>query len=246
MDDGAQTPEVSLAMLRMAAASGTTDIVGTPHSNGEFEFQPDLITERIQYLTEQTGGIPRIHRGCDFHLSFDNVMSALENPKKFSINGGRYILVEFSDFNIAPSLDNILDQLLGVDLIPIITHPERNPILRKETEKIYRWVNMGCLVQVTAGSVLGGFGKGAAATARQLLAKGAVHFIASDAHDPVHRHTRLDEAFALIRKDCGDETAELLFNDNPARVIRNQYISDTPMPTEEKKPWWQFWGGVSR
>lgn len=243
MDDGAPTPEVSLEMLRMAAASGTTDIVGTPHSNGEFEFRPDLISERIQYLTEQTGGSPRIHRGCDFHLSYDNVVAALENPKKYSINGGRYILVEFSDFNIPPSMDSILDQLLGVDLIPIITHPERNPILRKEVDKIYRWVNDGCLVQVTAGSVLGGFGRGAAGTARQLLSKGVVHFIASDAHDPVYRTTRLDKAFEVISTEYGDETAELLFIGNPGRVIRGEYISDAPMPVVEKKKWWQFWAG---
>ena len=246
MDDGSPTPEVSLEMLRMAAASGTTDIVGTPHSNGEFTFQPELITERIEYLRQHTNGIPRIHRGCDFHLSFDNVVSALENPKKYSINGGRYLLVEFSDFNIAPSMDNILDQLLGVDLIPIITHPERNPILRKEVEKIYKWVNMGCLVQVTAGSVLGGFGKSAQATARKLLSKGVVHVIASDAHDPVHRHPRLDEAFDLITADYGDETADLLFNGNPTRVIRGEYISDAPLPVSEPKKWWQFWSDSDR
>lgn len=243
MDDGAPTPEVSLEMLRMAADSGTTDIVGTPHSNGEFEFRPDLITERIQYLTEKTGGTPHIHRGCDFHLSFDNVVAALENPKKYSINGGRYILVEFSDYNIPPSMDNILDQLMGVDLIPIITHPERNPILRKDVEKIYRWVNEGCLVQVTAGSVLGGFGKSAAGTARQLLSKGVVHFIASDAHDPSYRTTRLDQAFAAITSDYGQETAELLFIENPRRVIRGEYISDAPLPVVEKKQWWKFWPG---
>ena len=246
MDDGSPTAEVSLQMLRMAAASGTTDIVATPHSNGEFEYQPDLIAERIQYLAAQTGGIPRIHRGCDFHLSFDNVVSALEDPKKYSINGGRYLLVEFSDLNVPPSMDNILDQLLNVDLIPVITHPERNPILRKEIEKIYRWVHMGCLVQVTAGSVLGGFGKNALATARQLLAKGVVHVIASDAHDPVYRTPRLDEAFALITRDYGAEVADLLFTDNPTRIIRSEYISDAPMPVAEPKKWWQFWADPGR
>src|ERR1700683_4597300 len=86
MDDGAPTIEVSLEMLRVAAAAGTTDIVATPPSNGEFEYQPALIAERIEELTRQTGGAPRIHRGCDLHLSFDNIVEAVENPAQFSIN----------------------------------------------------------------------------------------------------------------------------------------------------------------
>ena len=85
MDDGAPTMDVSLEMLRMAAEAGTTDIVATPHSNAEFEYQPALIAERIEELTRQTGGRPRIHRGCDLHLSFDNIVDAVETPGKYSI-----------------------------------------------------------------------------------------------------------------------------------------------------------------
>jgi protein-tyrosine phosphatase len=246
MDDGAPTEDVSLEMLRQAAESGTTDIVATPHSNGEFEYNPELIAEQIRELTEKSGGIPKIHRGCDFHLSFDNVVGALENPQRFSINGRRYLLVEFSDLNVPPSMDRILDQLLGVDLVPVITHPERNPILRREIGKLENWVNQGCLIQVTALSILGGFGKSAQATAHQLLSKGIVHVIASDAHDPVHRHPRLDEACAAISRQYGEETAELLFTGNPGRIIRGEFVSDAPMITAEKRKWWQFWGSEAR
>src|SRR5271168_2638904 len=87
MDDGSPTIEVSLEMLRLAAGAGTTDIVATPHSNGEFVYQPELIDERIRELNEKTGAKPKVHRGCDLHLSYDNIMEALEKPAKFSING---------------------------------------------------------------------------------------------------------------------------------------------------------------
>ena len=89
-------------------------------------------------------------------------------------------------------MDKVLDQLLNVDLIPIVTHPERNPILRKDAAKLEGWVGAGVhRVQVTALSILGGFGKQAQAAARQLMQKGLAHVIASDAHDPVHRHPKL-------------------------------------------------------
>ncbi|HYA18663.1 MAG TPA: CpsB/CapC family capsule biosynthesis tyrosine phosphatase [Bryobacteraceae bacterium] len=242
MDDGAPTEEVSLEMLRLAAAAGTTDIVATPHSNGEFEYQPELIAERIRDLTAKTGGTPRIHRGCDFHLSFDNIEQAMETPGRFSINGKRYLLVEFADLHIPHSANRILEQLLGVDLVPIITHPERNPIIRKEPEKLNAWIDQGCLVQVTALSVLGGFGKSAEAAAHQYLSKGMVHFIASDAHDPVHRHPKLDEAYAAIAQDWDQDLAELLLVRNPGKAIRGEYIEDGKLPVAVKRPWWQFWG----
>lgn len=243
MDDGAPTPEVSLEMLRMAAAAGTTDIVATPHSNAEFVYRPELIAERMAWLTEQTGGTPRIHRGCDLHLSFDNIMEALENPGKYSINGHRYVLVECSDLHIVATMDRVLDQLLGVDLVPIVTHPERNPILQKEPKKLEAWVELGCLVQVTGGSVLGGFGKRAHAAAHELLGKGMVHVIASDAHDPVHRHPRLDDAFRAISGEYGADIAELLLRLNPGRIIEGKYVSSDRFARATKRKWWQFWAG---
>ncbi len=241
MDDGAPTIEVSLEMLRQAAASGTTDIVATPHSNGEFEYQPALIDQRIAELTKLTGGVPRLHRGCDLHLSFDNISEAIENPSKFAICGGRYVLVECSDLHISGSMDKVLDRLMGVDLVPIVTHPERNPILQKELNRLDAWVDLGCLVQVTALSVLGGFGKRAETTAHALLAKGEVHVIASDAHDPVHRHPRLDEAFAAISTQYGQDIAQMLLVDNPGRIIRGQYVSAEKWQRAQPGKWWQFW-----
>lgn len=243
MDDGAPTEEVSLEMLRLAAEGGTTDIVATPHSNSEFVYQPELIAERIAQLTAKTGGTPRIHKGCDLHLSFDNIVEAMENPSKYSINGHRYVLVECSDMHITGNMDHVLDQLLTVDLVPVVTHPERNPILQKEPKKLESWVELGCLVQVTALSVLGGFGKRAHVAAHDLLRKGMVHVIASDAHDPVHRHPKLDTAFAAVSKQYGADIAELLFRSNPGKIIAGKYVSSDRFVSAAKRSWWQFWGG---
>lgn len=241
MDDGSPTEEISLEMLRLAHESGTTDIVATPHSNGEFEYQPALIDERIAYLNQRTGNKPRILRGCDLHLSYDNIVAAVADTKRFSINGHRYILVECSDLHISGSMDRVLDQLLAADLVPIVTHPERNHILRRDIGTLEKWVDLGCLVQVTALSVLGGFGKKAAGSAHDLLSKGMVHVIASDAHDPVHRHPRLDEAFAAISSRYGADIAELLFTANPGRIIRGDFVSSDKIFIRKPAKWWQFW-----
>ena len=93
LDDGARECSDSLAMLKMAADCGTTDIVASPHSDLRFAFLPELINERIDHLTGASGGVPRIHRGCDFHLSFENVQDALAFPHKYTIGGLSYLLV---------------------------------------------------------------------------------------------------------------------------------------------------------
>jgi protein-tyrosine phosphatase len=140
-------------------------------------------------------------------------------------------------------MDRVLDQLLAVDLIPIVTHPERNPILQKEPKRLDGWVELGCLVQVTAGSIMGTFGKRAQAAAHGLLSKGMVHAIASDAHDPEYRHPRLDQAFSAIAGEFGTEIAELLFRDNPGRIVQGKFVSSDRFPVAERRKWWQFWQG---
>ena len=100
LDDGAAGMEQSLEMLRAAAESGTTDIVATPHSNAAFAYQAELLEERIGELASRTDGKPLIHRGCDLHLSVDNIDEVLRRPSRYSINGKQYLLVECPDFHV--------------------------------------------------------------------------------------------------------------------------------------------------
>ena len=123
IDDGAKDRDESLAMLKLAAETGTTDIVATPHSDLQYKLDPDLVTERIRDLSEATGGSPRIHRGCDFHLSLDNVHAALENPAGFTINGLSYLMVEFADVFIPPSTEEIFRRFIELGVVPVVTTP---------------------------------------------------------------------------------------------------------------------------
>src|SRR4051812_36338517 len=111
LDDGADTRETSIAMLKMAAEAGTTDIVATPHANFEYRFDKVLVSQRIAELAEATAGRPRIHSGCDFHLSFENIEDALQTPARYTINDGPYLLVEFPEFSIS-HMRQVLDALL--------------------------------------------------------------------------------------------------------------------------------------
>ncbi|MDR3702732.1 MAG: hypothetical protein P4L56_24010 [Candidatus Sulfopaludibacter sp.] len=236
LDDGAETIEDSLAMLQMAAESGTTDIVATPHANSDYPFQPDLIRQRIAEITAAPGVKPRLHTGCDFHLSFENVQDALQNPTRYVINRGPYLLVEFPHSSLA-GMGRSLAALLDLGLVPIMTHPERNPHLRRMGSEFQEWIQKGCLVQVTAQSLFGSFGKSAEQSAWEMVRRRLAHFIASDAHDTEHRPPCLNLAFDAVSARVGAAEARALAIDNPQAVISGDPIWAT-LP--RKKRWYQW------
>jgi protein-tyrosine phosphatase len=130
MDDGATTREDSLRMLELASRSGTTDIVATPHANGLFRYDLQAIDQQIADLNTSVEGI-RIHRGCDFQLDANNIEDAVVNPRKYTINGRVYLLVEFPHTLRNPQADRILKHLMDAGLTadrdaPRTQHPSAN------------------------------------------------------------------------------------------------------------------------
>lgn len=230
LDDGAQTMEDSLEMLRIAAASGTTDIVATPHANSEFAFDPKLVKSLCDDLGERARGLINIHSGCDFHVSFENLQDALQNPEKFTINHRRYLMVELPDMVALPPMRSAMQRLLNARISPIITHPERNPSLQGRLQDLHQWVQDGCLLQITGQSLLGRFGASAQRAADYLLSANLVHFIASDAHDTQDRTPDLSEPYRYISEHYGPARANLLFTENPAAALWGESTTLTAQP----------------
>ena len=107
---------------------------------------------------ERTGGKPALSLGCDFNFSYENVQEAQTNAGKFCIGNTPYLLVEFNDYSLPPAIDENLARLINIGLKPIITHPERNPMLQRTPERVLDWVRGGCAVQITANSMTGRWG----------------------------------------------------------------------------------------
>jgi protein-tyrosine phosphatase len=234
--------EESVVMVRMAAESGTTDIVASPHANVEYPFDPALVESKIAELMQASENAVRIHYGCDFHLYFDNVQDALANPSKYSINHKYYLLVELSELMAFKSAETVLERMRSAGFSLIVTHPERNNILQGNIDKLEGWVDAGSYLQVTAQSLFGRFGRRARACSEELLRRGLVHFVASDAHDSRVRVPRLDEARLWIASKHGEETAELLLVSNPAAVLSGERLPYGKLETAPRRRKW--WGGL--
>lgn len=247
LDDGPSEFDISLNMVRMAQESGTTDIVATPHANASYRYDPAVIVERIAELQSAVGDGIKIHRGCDFHLSPQNLQFAAREPSRFSINGLSYLLVEFPEVSLFQGIEQVFSTLMHAGLTPIVTHPERNEHLAADIPRLRRWVERGIPLQVTAQSVVGKFGPKAAQWCLQLLNEGLVHFVASDAHDLVHRPARLSEARDFLVNQFGEEYAEMLVEVHPRAVIDGQPLEIQPFPPQPKKrrKWFSFGGSDS-
>lgn len=232
LDDGAPTLETAVQMAEIAIADGVTHIVGTPHANARYQFDPDLIRRRRDELQAAVGERLLLATGCDFHLSFENLEQIQAEPDRFTINQKRYLLVEFAEFSIPPQMDDTLHHLQLLGLLPIITHPERNRLIRSHPERLRGWLHQGCYVQVTAQALLGQFGDSARKYVEEWLDEEMIHFVASDAHDTEHRPPLLAKAYKTVASRCGLPRAEALFRDNPLAAFEGRPLPYEPEQTE--------------
>jgi protein-tyrosine phosphatase len=228
LDDGADTLETSIQMAESAIADGITHVVATPHANSHYKFDPEIIRRRLDELQAAVGNRLKLATGCDFHLNFENLQDLEKNPQKYTINQKNYLLVEFAEFSIPPSMDDTMHHLHLIGLSPIITHPERNAMLRTKPERMYRWLHQGSYVQITAQSLLGRFGNSAQECAGQLLDEDRVHFVASDAHNLKGRPLQLRAAFDAVAERRGEHVAQALFRNNPLAAFEGRKLPYEP------------------
>jgi protein-tyrosine phosphatase len=224
VDDGPESWEVTAEMCRIAVEDGITHIVATPHCNDQFLYDRGRYAEMLGELYDTADGKLGFSLGCDFHFSSDNIRDALAHPRRYTIAESQYLLVEFDDYSIPPSVQPDLFSLLSNGIVPIITHPERNPVLLRKPEMVLEMVELGCLVQVTANAITGFWGKQSQKMAEWLFTREAVHVVASDAHDPEHRKPVLSEAHEVFAKLVGSEIADVLVTYNPAAIVDGRSV----------------------
>ena len=228
LDDGSPDLETSVAMVEAAAADGITHIVCTPHANARWSFDPEVNRQKLDAIKARVNGKLSLGLGCDFHLSYDNIEDALKNRSKYTINGKQYLLVEFADLMIPTSMNDAFYEMIVAGIYPIITHPERNLTIQKHPERMKQWLREGCLVQVTASSLTGRFGRTAESLAIQFLERNWVHFLATDAHNLESRPPKMRESYEILGKRFGRETAERLCVANPRAVFFGEDLPEQP------------------
>lgn len=237
LDDGPQSMDESMAMAESAIADGITHVVATPHANSQFAFDFAQVRKLRDELQKLVGGRLALATGCDFHMDPENLAALKEDAPRFCLNQRDYLLVEFNEISIPPAMNTTLHELQLAGLRPVITHPERNAILRTQPERLAKWVRLGCYAQVTGGSLTGAFGTGAQDDAFFWIGMGLIHFVSSDAHNTRNRPLKLQPAYDVVREKFGEEKARALFVENPLAAIEGRSLPHVPeVPDETARP----------
>jgi len=217
-------------MCRMAAADGITHQVATPHANDRYHYDREYLHRLVVHLQALIGNDLTLRLGCDFHLSYDNLQDVLANPERYAIQGTRYMLVELSNYSVPQQITECFTQLGDCGITAIITHPERNPILRESPQRVVEWAEQGCVIQVTGGALTGFWGERVRRAAHWLLKHDAVHVLATDAHDTEKRVPILSTAREAAADLVGEEIADALVQGNPAAILQSQPLPYFPRP----------------
>jgi protein-tyrosine phosphatase len=231
IDDGPASWDEAVALCRAAAAEGTTRIVATPHVlRGTWVNTNPVARERLVHaLNERLGGNPHVLPGCEYYYA-DEVMALANKGPTSPLTGlarGDYLLVEMGPGPLPPTLVSVLHELKVFGYNAIVAHPERHPAFARHPEKLAELVRKGTLAQITAGSLLGDFGKTAQKACEEFFRLGLVHAVASDAHSMARRPPRMGPARERVRKKWGAEAERGLFVENPEAILASRPVPFT-------------------
>ena len=214
-------------MLEVARADGISRIVLTPHV---FRMtrpgrEPRELGARMRQFLDETH--PRgIELFPGAEISYRSGLADSIKGLGLTVNGTNYVFIEFPALNLPDDIHDLVNGMMRDDLIPIISHPERNAALAGSPEILREMIGQGAIGQVTAQSLTGGFGRHVRKTAEDLLRRGLVHVIASDAHNSGSRPPRLSEAVAAAAKIVGTARAEAMVTKVPAAILANEQVPE--------------------
>lgn len=226
-DDGAIDLDTALEMADLAHKNGVTAIVATSHSEAFFHrgrFRTDLYRAALHGFRkelERVGNPIRIYSGMEVFADFDTPRF-LKEKQLFTINGSRYLLVEFPFRGSKNDSTDILMSIRDMGFIPVVAHPERYFFVQQSPDILNVWHSMGCVLQINKGSLFGRFGKSSEHLALEMVSRGFAHAVASDAHSNISRTTRLNDAREFIADEFGEDAAYALFYENPRRITKNE------------------------
>jgi protein-tyrosine phosphatase len=239
IDDGAKDLATSLAMARMASADGITTMACTPHIlPGVYNNSGPAIRMAVARLAESIthAGIPiSLIAGADVHIAPDLDVQ-LRDGRAVTLNNSRYFLLEPPHHVLPPRLDDLIFGLQAVGYVPILTHPERLSWLEGHYDLIGRLVSSSVLMQITAGSVMGRFGRRPRYWAERMLDEGLCHLLATDAHNTEQRPPRMADARDFVAQRLGDDEAINLVLRRPQGILNNLDPAELPPLPQAKAP----------
>ncbi|RLL55894.1 capsular biosynthesis protein [Mariprofundus sp. EBB-1] len=229
IDDGASTLEQSLALARIAVADGITHLVCTPH------IQPGTYNNNLNTISSAFSlfSYALVEHEIPLHVAMAAEvricpeilpMIASGNIPMFKAPTGEMtMLLEFPHSHIPPGSDKMVRWLREQGIGVLIAHPERNKEMMRNVDKLLPFINMGCKLQLTAASLVGRFGDLSKIVAIELLKRGWVSLLATDAHNTNRRPPVMHEGRSVCESIVGVELANMLVNEGPWSLVGGMF-----------------------
>ncbi|MEM6799527.1 MAG: CpsB/CapC family capsule biosynthesis tyrosine phosphatase [Planctomycetota bacterium] len=245
IDDGASDASESLAMALLAVDEGIETVVVTPHQLGSFAKNTgDEIRVRVVELQEllDANGVPlKVLPGADVRIDAGMVKQIADGQVLSLGDHRKHVLLELPHELYLP-LEPVLDELAARGMVGVLSHPERNLGILNQPGLVRPLVEAGCLMQVTAGSLTGGFGPASQALAEDMCRRGLVHFLATDAHGPKSRRPKIRQAYERACELAGVAAADLWCREYPRRVASGGDVPAGIVPVAPaRRSGWSLW-----
>lgn len=243
----------SRAAVRAMARDGVTAAVLTPHFDGSLTQAPQMLADRLAQLD---AGFAALTSDADVATCGVQLMRGVElmldvpdpdcSDPRLRLNGSRFVLVEYPGLQLPLGhADYAMRCLRDKGWQPVLAHPERYRNVSDSLEELLALRYAGAYFQVNAGSIVGGYGDGPKRRALALLERGWVEYCSSDYH--ARGEPAVAEARTALAAMGADEQAELLFSENPARLVRNESprpVAAVDAVSRRRRSWWRrLFGG---
>lgn len=227
VDDGSNSMEETIKMLRIALEQDIRTIIATPHYIAGGKNLPAdklaSIRDQVQAEAVKLDKEFKIFLGNELYYS-ESIVDELKSKEALTLADSRYVLVEFSVRDSYERIYKGLRELLNAGYAPILAHVERYHCLYKKEALVSELVRMGCYIQMNADSLIGGIFNSEANLNRKLLNNGLVHLIGSDCHDSEVRKPCMNDTVKTLRKKCDESLITMIFMENPMNILKNTYI----------------------
>ena len=237
-DDGSRSQEMTLEMLKMAVASGTEQMIATPHINrSNIVPEWESIQERVEQVNAlaQENNLPiRIHAGGEVQLDYEMMAQLDGKSTRYCLADSNYILIELTSQSEPAAVEQMLFELMLRGYRPILAHPERYDRLIHHPEIILDWMHKGVLTQCNTGSFHGYFGERVQKRVEMIHRHQMITFLGSDAHRVEVRTPDTQKAQEALKTLTGSEAFWTACRDNAQHILNNTMVYPD-LPSEFKK-----------
>ena len=225
IDDGSNSIEETVEMLKEAKEAGFTDIILTSHyMEGYYESEAEIINiwkNQLQNVIRNENIDINLYSGNEVYIT-ENIIELLSDNVISTLANSRYILLELPFNSNIKYLYNIIFKLKNINITPIIAHPERYTYIQKNIKEAEELTQQGCLLQCNFGSIIGTYGKEAKHTIKKLLKGNLVHFLGSDCHKPNTSYKDMKVIMQKLNKMVSKEQIHNITVKNPKMIIENK------------------------